>query len=157
MARKGDVLTLFVLSIITGVHCCVHLKWHNYWTTLKETLVAHMEYMPRCNIHLSYLGQGTYVELTLRTALVSYKIFSVDHPVELEEKTPVVIGTLTCEEDVTLDVLLKETLQPRVETEQSTEPNTQLHPPSVIMDLAPLIDTQVQHGNKYDPKEGTTT
>ena len=115
---KGDVLTLFVLSIITRVHCFVHLKWHNYWTTLKETAITHMEYMQRCNIHLSYLGQGTFIELTLRTALVSYKIFGVDHPVELEEKTPVVISTLTCEEDATLDILLEDTLQPRVETEK---------------------------------------
>ena len=23
--KKGDLLTLFVLSLITGVHCCVHL------------------------------------------------------------------------------------------------------------------------------------
>ena len=34
--RKGDVLILFILSVITGVHCCVHLKRHNYWTTLKK-------------------------------------------------------------------------------------------------------------------------
>ena len=84
--QKGDVLTLFILSVITGVHCCVHLKGHNYWTTLKETPITHIEYMQRCNIHLAYLGQGIFVKLTLRTTLVSYKLFGVDNPVELEEK-----------------------------------------------------------------------
>ena len=103
---------LLFLCCVTGVHCFVHLKWHNYWTSLKEIPNMHLEYMQRCNIHLSYLGQGTFVKLKLRTALVSYKLFGVDHPVKLEEKNPVVIGTLTCEEDATLDILLKQTSQP---------------------------------------------
>ena len=108
---KGDVLALFVLSIITRVHF-VHLKWHNYWKSLKEIYNTHLEYMQRCNIDLSYLGQGTFIKLKLRTALVSYKLFGVDHPVKLEEKNPVVIGTLTSEEDATLDILLEQTSQP---------------------------------------------
>ena len=44
----------------------------------------------------------------MRTALVSYKLFSIDQPVELEEKDPVVIGTLTSEENETLDILLEQ-------------------------------------------------
>lgn len=28
--HKGDVLALFILHVITRVHCFVHLKWHNY-------------------------------------------------------------------------------------------------------------------------------
>ena len=42
---KGNILTLFMLSLITGVHCCVHLKEKNYWTTLKEVPTTHKEFM----------------------------------------------------------------------------------------------------------------
>ena len=113
---KGDVLAPFILSVITGVHCFVHLKWHNYWTSLKEIPNTHLEYMQRCNIHLLYLGQGIFVEHKLRTALVSYKLFGIDQPGKLEEKDPVVIGTLTCEENETLDMLLEQShSQPQVE------------------------------------------
>ena len=34
--KKGDLLTLFILSLITGVHCCVHLKQQKYWTDIKR-------------------------------------------------------------------------------------------------------------------------
>ena len=32
--RKGDVLTLFALSILTDVHAYVHLHTGQHWTTL---------------------------------------------------------------------------------------------------------------------------
>ena len=44
----------------------------------------------------------------MRTARVSYKLFGIDQPVELEEKDPVAIGTLTSEENETLDILLEQ-------------------------------------------------
>ena len=42
--QKGDVLALFVLCVTTGVHYFVHLKSHNYWTSLKEIPSTHLEY-----------------------------------------------------------------------------------------------------------------
>ena len=64
--------------------------------------------MQRCNLHLTYLGQDIFVELALRTSKVSYKLFGIDKPIDLEETSPVVIGTLTSEESSTLDLLLKQ-------------------------------------------------
>ena len=73
--RKGNLLTLFILSIVTGAHCCIHLKQQKYWTTLKEKPNTHIEFMQRCNIHLAYLGQNNFIQLMLRTTKVSYKFF----------------------------------------------------------------------------------
>ena len=124
--HKGDVLALFVMSVITGVCCFVHLKHHNYWTSFKELPNTHLEYIQQCSIHLSYLGQGSFAEHTIRTALVSYKLFSIDQPVEIEEKDPVVIGTLTCEENETMDMLLDQShSQTEVGLSNTTLPNTQ--------------------------------
>ena len=104
---KGNILTLFMLSLITGVHCCVHLKEKNYWTTLKEVPTTHEEFMQWCNVHLAYLGNDTFIELALRTATVSYKVFGIDQPLDLIESAPAIIGTLTSVESSTLDMLLK--------------------------------------------------
>ena len=59
--KKGDVLVLYVLSVITDVHCFVHLNQNKYWTSLKEVPNMHLEFMQRCNIHLAYFGQGTFI------------------------------------------------------------------------------------------------
>lgn len=82
--------------------------------------------MQRWSIHLLYLGQGIFVEHKLRIALVSYKLFGIDQHVELEEKDPVVIGTLTCEENETLDMLLEQShSQPQVEIGKTATTSTQ--------------------------------
>ena len=63
--------------------------------------------MQRCNVHLAYLGNDTFIELVLRTATVSYNVFGIDQPLDLIESAPAIIGTLTCAETSTLDMLLK--------------------------------------------------
>ena len=103
----GNILDLYMLSKITGIHCYVHLKEKNHWSTLKDPPTMHDEFMQRCNVHLVYLGNNTYIELVLRTASVSYNIFGMDQPLDLIESAPVVIGTLTSAETSTLDMLLK--------------------------------------------------
>ena len=105
--RKGNILTLFMLSLITRVHCYVHLKEKNYWTTLKDVPTTHAEFMQRCNVHLTYLGNDIFIELALRTTTVSYKVFGIDQPLDLVETGPAVIRTLTSAESSTLDMLLK--------------------------------------------------
>ena len=73
---KGNLLTLYILSLVTGTHCCIHLKQQKCWTTdLKEKPSTHAEFMQRCNIHLAYMGQNNFVQLILRTTKVSYKFF----------------------------------------------------------------------------------
>ena len=58
---KADILALFLLCIATDTHCFVHTR-SGYWTTLADTPQSHTEYSQRCNLHLSYIGKGTYVQ-----------------------------------------------------------------------------------------------
>ena len=91
---KGNLLTLYILSLVTGTHCFIHLKQKKCWTTLKEKPLTHAELMQRCNIHLAYMGQNTYIQLTLRTTTVQYKFFGIDDPVVLTESETVSAGNL---------------------------------------------------------------
>ena len=58
---KVDTLALFLLCIATDAHCFVHTR-SGYWTTLADTPQSHTEYIQRCNLHLSYVGKGIYVQ-----------------------------------------------------------------------------------------------
>ena len=58
------------------------------------------------------MGRGLYAEHVMRKEIVDYAIFGVDKPVTLEVSMElIVIGTLTVEEDHTLDILLKTSAQ----------------------------------------------
>ena len=105
---KADVLVLFVLCVLTGTHCLVHLK-QGHWTSLKDELDTHLEFIQCCNVHLSYLGNGIYAEHKLRTVRATYEIFGLDQPIEIDETDPVVIGTLTSTENETMDKLMEST------------------------------------------------
>ena len=142
--RRDDVLVLFVLCLITGTDCFVHVKGHKYWTSLKETPMTHLECIQRCNIHLSYLGQGVFAEHLLRTEKVSYKLFGIDLPVEVEDKKTVVIGTLTSDENSTLDKLLKQSQYP-VEILTDINPTLSLN-----------VDTQCNVANKLNTTKKAT-
>ena len=61
--RKGDVLILFALSILTDVHAYVHLHAGQHWTTLKNVLDFHEDVLNACKVHLLYLGHRIFVEL----------------------------------------------------------------------------------------------
>ena len=71
---KGNLLTLYILSVVTWTHCCIHLKEQKCWTTLKEKPITHAEFMQRCNIYLTYMGQNNFIQLTLRTTKSSIQI-----------------------------------------------------------------------------------
>ena len=58
---RADILALFLLCIATDTHCFVHTR-SGYWTNLADTPQSHTEYSQQCNLHLSYIGKGTYVQ-----------------------------------------------------------------------------------------------
>ena len=105
---RADVLVLFVLCILTGTHCFVHLK-QGHWTSLKDEPNTHLQFIQHCNVHLSYLGNGIYTAHELHTVKATYDIFGLDQPLEIDETEPVVIGTLTSTENETLDKLMETT------------------------------------------------
>ena len=64
--RRGDILYLYFLSMVTGRHTCVHLKNGVMWSTLKAVPMPHNEHVSRCDLHLVYLGFGTFLHLIPR-------------------------------------------------------------------------------------------
>ena len=72
---------------------------------------------------------------------------------ELEEKTLVVIGTLTSEEDTTLDLLLRECSQSMKETEKTTGPNIPFL--SSATDVSPVMDSQERDDYNLEQKGET--
>ena len=88
------------------MHCFVHLKT-GYWTTLLDDPQNHDEYSQRCNLHLSYLGKGSYVQHEIHTETVVYDVFGLPEPVKLDvHMVSIAIGTCTADESETLDKLL---------------------------------------------------
>ena len=67
--RKGDILVLYGLSVLTEVHTYVHLHNNQFWSTLKKVPESHSETLKMCAKHLLYLGRGMFIELTPRPSL----------------------------------------------------------------------------------------
>ena len=63
---RGDILLVYVLSIIKGLHTCIHLKNGKIWSTLRAVPIYHEELMSRCDIHLTYFGFGIILRLIKR-------------------------------------------------------------------------------------------
>ena len=85
------------------MHGFVHLN-NGYWTTLRDSPNNHLEPIQRCNVHLSYLGRGIFIEHVLRLN-TSYEIFGVSDPIDMPS-TSTVIGELSIEESGALKALL---------------------------------------------------
>ena len=73
---------------------------------MKDVPNSHLEVIQCCNVHLSYIGSGIFIEHTLRLT-TSYEIFGISEPIEmLTESTLIVIGELTSDESDALKALL---------------------------------------------------
>ena len=68
--RRGDIILVYILSIMKGLHTCIHLKNGKTWSTLREVLVHHDELMLRCDIHLAYFGSGIFLRLVQQPHLI---------------------------------------------------------------------------------------
>ena len=85
--RRGDILLVYILSIMKGLHTCIHLRNGITWCTLRAVPVHHTELMERCDIHLGYFGFGIFLQL-------------------IKRKLPIVLGTIKCDNPDTLNELL---------------------------------------------------
>ena len=59
--RRGDILCIYVLSMVTGRHTCIHLRNKKLWCTLHAVPVEHGELLDRCELHLAYLRFGIFL------------------------------------------------------------------------------------------------
>ena len=105
MQTRYPYLVLIVCKI-TGTHCFVHTKVR-IWITSFEEPDSHQALIHRCNLHLGYLGNGIYVEFVPQTEVVSFQIFGIPEPVDIDiDAKPVAIGTHSCDTQETLNKLL---------------------------------------------------
>ena len=86
----------------------VHHNENRYWSTLKDEPDTHDEFLIRCDLHLTYVGKGIYAQLIPRTEPLEYAIFGTIQSEELSdiEMKPLIVGSLTADEDTTLNYLL---------------------------------------------------
>ena len=61
--RRGDIMTVYILSLIKGVQTCIHLCKGKGWSTLYATPLHHVKLIDRCKIHLAYLGFAIFLRL----------------------------------------------------------------------------------------------
>ena len=59
--RRGDIMLIYILSIMKGIHTCIHLKNGKTWSTLRSVPIHHTELICICDIHLTYFGFGIYL------------------------------------------------------------------------------------------------
>ena len=67
--RRGDILCLFLLSIVTGWHTYIHLRNGHMWSTLRSVPLDHDEHVSMCALHLVYLGFSAFLHLVPRLAV----------------------------------------------------------------------------------------
>ena len=124
---KADALALFILCLDT--HCFIQTK-SGYWTTLKDDPQGHLEYTQCCNLHLSLLGSGNFIQHEIQTETIAFEIFSLPEPIELDMAIqPNAIGECMAEESETLDKLLqlgitKQSNKDKTESENGSKPST---------------------------------
>ena len=89
--RRGDIMLVYILSIMKGLHTCIHLKNGKTWSTLRAVPIHHMELMHRYDIHLMYSSFGIYLQLVKQPLPISQHI---------------VLGTIQCDNPEVLNKLL---------------------------------------------------
>ena len=143
-----DVLALFILCIATETHCFVHLC-NGIWSTLQEDPQSHLEYFQCFNVHLAYISSGIYVQLIPHTEMVNFQICGLLDLIEMDIETkPVTIGSLTSDENETLNKLLKTGLSlPSKSTSQVSATITQavLELPNKLASHASAIITKAEY------------
>ena len=72
--RRGDIVCVYLLSMVTGNHMAIHLKNNKIWCTLKVVPLLHHELVERCPIHLVYMGFGIFLQLKKRKIPESIRI-----------------------------------------------------------------------------------
>ena len=94
----------------------------------------HNEYSQRCNLHLSYLGKGSYVQHEIRIETVVYNVFGLPEPVKLDMHTvSIAVGMCTADESETLDKLLQLGIISHTIPTKSTLEGAELKPQPIDM------------------------
>ena len=106
--RRGDILSVYLLSMATGTHTAVHLSNNRVWSTLEVRPTLHDDLMQQCNKHLIYLGLGVFLQLK-------------------ECPTINILGTVTGQDPET-DKLLVASVTQSIKQEKLKDRNTNVYP-----------------------------
>ena len=72
--RHGDIVCIYLLSMVMGNHTAIHLKNNKIWCTLKTVPLLHHELVEHCPIHLVYMRFGIFLQLKKRQIPESTRI-----------------------------------------------------------------------------------
>ena len=135
--QRGDIMLVYILSIMKGLHMCIHLKNSKTWSTLRAVPIHHTELMCRCDIHLMYFGFGIYLGLVKR-------------PQPIPQYT--VVGTIACDNpDVLNKLLLSKQEHPQkkhLKKGASATAGSQADLPRVEQELRITTSSRQQHENQ---------
>ena len=129
-------MLVYILSIMKGLHMCIHLKNGKTWSTLRAVPIHRKELMHRCDIHLMYFGFGIYLRL-------------VKQPHPIPQHT--VVGTIQCDNpDVLNKLLLGKQEHPKkkhLKKAASAAAGSQVDLPTVEQELRIATSGRQQHKN----------
>ena len=130
-------MLVYILSIMKGLHTCIHLKNDKTWSTLRAVPIHHTELMCRCDIHLTYFGFGIYLQW-------------VKQPQPIPQYT--VVGTIECDNpDVLNKLLLGKQEHPQkkhLKKGANAAAGSQADLPRVEQELGIATSSRQQHGNQ---------
>ena len=90
---------MYALSALLEIHTIVHLKDGGIWTMMENLLDHHDELLSPCELQLSYMGHGLFVELVRR----KHPLIIVNK--DMDVKT-IKLGCLTFDEEETLNYII---------------------------------------------------
>ena len=102
--RCGDIMCVYLLSMVMGNHTAIHLKNNKIWCTLKAVPLLHHELVEHCPIDLVYMGFGIFLQLKKRKTLESIRILgtiSSDNP-EVRTQLHLLVKTEKPDDDQSL-------------------------------------------------------
>ena len=140
--QRGDIMLVYILSIMKGLHMCIHLKNGKTWSTPRAVPIHHMELMHRCDIILAYFSYGIYLQLVKRPLPISQHI---------------VLGTILCDNPEVLNKLLlgKQELPKKKHVKKAViaTAGSQADLPRVEQDLRIDTSTRRLHKNSSTTQE----
>ena len=127
--RRRDILSLYLLNMITGCHSCIHLKDNLMWSALRNPPPKHDDHVNMCDLHLIYLGFGAFICLVPKQ-VPDYKDFTI-------------LGQITAEDPTTLHelnlmALNRQQIQPRPRTSMPSAAAGSIH-------QLPRVEAEMNH------------
>ena len=91
--RRGDILSVFLLCMVTGMQAFIHLQDGNIWSTLRMKPSDHDKLLELCDLHLVYMGFGIFLRLIRHTPMDTHVSITIG---EITSDDPGMLANLAC-------------------------------------------------------------